>query len=103
MPASINITRMLDEKAAIIKIVSDTEYKFLHQQFSIMGANNQWKYSPELQKNIESKKHDLPESFIITGNDIAELQSALIIHSHNVIITAINKNSNSLVVTSYFY
>ncbi len=98
MPASISTVRMLDEKTAVIKILSKTEFEYLNQQFSITAANNQWKYSPALLKKIVNKKQDILESFIITGNNIDELQSALKSQSAFITTTGINKPSNSLVV-----
>lgn len=98
MPELINIIRMLGEKAAVIKIISSTEYELLYQQFNIIAANNLWKYSPALQKIIESRKPDAEESFIITGNDINELQSVIKNRSNNVTIIREDKASSSMLV-----
>lgn len=98
MPESISITRMLSEKTAIIRIVSNHEFESLHQQYKLSAANNQWKFSPALLKNIESKSQDEPESFIITGHDIDTLVSVLKNKPNDATITGINKPSKSLVI-----
>jgi Subtilase family/Secretion system C-terminal sorting domain len=97
MPASV-VVRTIDENTAIIRISTQQEFQIIKQQFSILAANNRWKYSPALQKNIKSRKQDVLESFIITGRDIDELLSGLKPIASDVTITAINKSSNSLVI-----
>ncbi len=98
MPVSVSIIRMLNEKTAIIRIVSNSQFHSLHQQYNLAAANNQWKYSPALLKNIESKRQDGLESFIITAHDIDALESILKSKANDVTITGINKPSNSLVI-----
>jgi hypothetical protein len=98
MPVSVNTIRMLNEKTAIIRILSNDQFKSLHQQYNLAAANNQWKYSPALLKNIESKRQDGLESFIITAHDIDALEFILKNKPNDVTITGINKPSNSLVI-----
>ena len=97
-PATVSVIRMINENTAVIKIVTKNEYDFLNQQYRIINANNQWKYSPALQKNIESKKYDLLDSYVITSQDIDQLQSVLKTLSKNIVITRINKPSQSLIL-----
>ena len=98
MPATVKLMRMVNEKTAIIKISTKEEFYLIKKQLFIAAANNQWKYSPALLKNIESKKQDVLENFIITGNDIDELQSVLKFKTNDVIIMRTDKPSNSLVI-----
>ena len=98
IPATVKVIRMINENTAVIKIVTKNEYDFLNQQYRIINANNQWKYSPALKKNIESKKYDLLESYVITSQDIDQLQSVLKTLSKNIVITRINKPSQSLIL-----
>jgi len=97
MPASV-VVRTIDENTAIIKISTQQEFELIKQQFSIVAANNRWKYSPALQKNIESRKQDALENYIITGRDIDELGSFLKLRSNDVTMITINKPSNALVI-----
>lgn len=92
------IIRSINEKTAIIKISSQQQFELMKQQFTIVAANNRWKYSPALQKNIESKKADALEKFIVTCNEIDDLLLFLKAVSGEVAITGINKPSNSLVI-----
>jgi Subtilase family len=98
MPRSISIIRMFNDKTAIIRILSNDQFKSLHQQYDLAAANNQWKYSPALLNNIESKKQQGLESFIITTHDIDALESILKNKPNDVTITGINKPSNSLLI-----
>src|SRR5688572_14534872 len=97
-PASAAVIRTINERTAIIKIVSHDQLSALGQQFTIAAANDQWKYSPALLKNIQTKKQDVPERFILTGNDIDELLAVLKTMQNEVSITGINKPSNSVVI-----
>ncbi len=103
MPWEVLVIRMIDEKTAIIKISSQQQLELVKQQFSIVAANNRWKYAPALLKDIESKKPDVVESFIITGSDIEALQMVLKTRSNDVTITSINKPSNSAVIKCKAY
>ncbi|MEO6540539.1 MAG: S8 family serine peptidase, partial [Ferruginibacter sp.] len=106
MPASIRVTRMVNEKTAVIKILTGYEFESLSKQFTVLRANNQWKYSPALEKSMANlttvqagKKQDALESFIISAVDIDELQFFLKARPNEVGITGINKPSNSMVIT----
>ena len=72
---------------------------FSQQIKSAAAANNQWKYSPALLQNIDSKKQDLQEKFILMANDIDKLITVLKARKNDVAIIQINKPSNSLVIT----
>ena len=98
MPAMAKVIRMINEKTAVIKISTKEEFDFIKKQVSVVVTNDQWKYSPALLKNIESKKQDVLESFIITGNDMEELQSILKFKTTDIIIISTDKLSNSLVI-----
>lgn len=98
MPASINITRRLLEKTAVVKIVSNDQLSTLDQQFNIIPANDHWKYSPALIKSIEIYKQDVPDLFIITAVDVEKLQALLKAMPTDVTITRINTASNSIVI-----
>jgi hypothetical protein len=97
LPA-IKIIRRIDDETAIIKISGKEEFEFISQQLLVTAANDKWKYSPAFQQNIEPQKKDIAEKFVITGNDIDALQSALKNQSKNVTIISINNSANSLVI-----
>lgn len=97
MPA-VKVIRRIDDNMAVIRIGDEDEFELLKRQVSVIAANNQWKYSPALLKDIDSKKQDVPETFILTGNDADELQAALKAWPDNITITGINKPSNSIVI-----
>ena len=59
MPLSISVIRMINEKTAVIKISGEDEIELLKTRFSLVTANNLWKYSPALLKNIERNKPDV--------------------------------------------
>ena len=98
MPPAIKIIRRINEKTAVIKISTKEEFDHIKNQLFIAVANNYWKYSPALLKNIKSKKQDVPENFIITGNDMEELKSVLKFKTSAIIIISTDKLSNSLVI-----
>jgi hypothetical protein len=98
MPASIDVIRMLNEKTAVIKISGKEEIEMLKNKFSIVVANNLWKYSPALLQNMVNKMPVVAEHFIISGKDIDALASVIKTTVNDVTITGINKPSNSLII-----
>lgn len=97
MPA-IKIVRKIDERTAVIKISGKEELAWIKQQLPVVASNDQWKFSPALLANMENKKPDVLERFIITGNDIEELQTALKKQPGNLSLIRIDKTSNSVVI-----
>ncbi len=98
IPPSRAVTRKINERSAIMLISDQEELEAIKKYFFIVPANDIWKYSPALLKNIENKKQDFAERFIITGNDIEKLESFFKGGPNRLTIIQINKPSNSLVI-----
>ena len=98
LPATLQITRVIDEHFAVIKINAAEAYEVLKDQFTIRPANNLWKYSPALLKNLNNERRDLPENFILSSNDIAPLIITLNRWTGKIVIVQINKPAGSLVI-----
>jgi Subtilase family len=98
LPGFVKITRWLDEKTAIVQINSVEEFNVLSHQYSIVAANDQWKYAASLAKEIPTLNKNLNIHFILTAVDTGKLQEALDKLPAGSQVVSINNPSNSLVV-----
>ncbi len=53
IPKQIKVIRKIDERLAIIAIGSKNEFDSLNQNIKISAANNSWKLSSGLEKNLQ--------------------------------------------------
>jgi hypothetical protein len=96
IPQSINIVRRLSEHTAIIKIDNESAYNVVSKVVRINAANNNWKFSPALEK--KSKNSETVQHYILLGFSVDSLLYALKSRFRNLVIVRVDKASNSIVV-----
>lgn len=97
-PPFINIIRSLDEQSAIVEINTARDLELMSKQYHITAANNNWKFSPQLAKELLKQKTTDLYKYIISGNDFKKLAAALQKLSGNILILHSYETSNAFIV-----
>lgn len=91
------VVRNLNGNTAIIEIASKREYDSLANYLQLKVANNNWKYSPALEKLFE-KANVNDEKFILSGQNINDLLTALQSRADQVKILSTHPPSHSVII-----
>lgn len=97
MPAHVKVVRTLGEHIAIIELADKSNFDAVQQKITIAAANNNWKFSPALEKNIATGNTKTAK-YILTGLDTDALIAALQQHNKAVVIIKTDTSSHSVVV-----
>lgn len=92
LPKKSEITRRLNDSVAIVKIIDSASLQDTWN-IEIVAANDNWKYSPILENEINTNKN-ATQKFIIVGDSL----DIVIQKCRQVEIQSYNKTSNALII-----
>jgi Subtilase family len=98
IPPEIKIMRQLDERIAIITLPGEKELEIIKRKIKIETANNNWKFSPPLEKKINAKAGKGIQKFIVAASALDNLLTVLKINSSQVKIISINQPANAVII-----
>ena len=99
-PGNAKIIRQLTEKIAIIKVIDLTELDLLKKQNKIAPANDLWKYSSFVQKDLDDKNdNNKTYILIVSGLNTNELLAALERVKDPISILSVDEYSRSVLIT----
>jgi hypothetical protein len=91
-PKDVNTIRQLNNNTAIITASSNKQLAI------IIPANNQWKFSPALEKNIASFRNTMVKQFIIGCADVMHVLALITAQTKRVKIINIHPATNAAVI-----
>jgi Subtilase family len=97
IPQQNKIIRQLDSRNAIIAIYSRAAFNLLQQKISIAAATDNWKLSPAAER-IVNQNNKAAKQYILTGQDIDLLLTALQSKIKEATILSINRPSHSVLI-----
>jgi Subtilase family len=98
IPAQIKIIRKLGDRVAIVEMPDEKMPTILKDKIQIEPANNDWKFSPPLQRKFNGKTDKGKQKFIVVAVTLDSLLTVLQNCGTQIKIITINKPANAVII-----
>jgi Subtilase family len=92
------VVRQLDERLAIITLPGEQPPEVIQRKIKIEEANDNWKFSPAVEKKLNAKAGNGKQKFIVVAPALESLLTVLKTHSSQVTIISINQPANAVII-----